>query len=354
MYKRRSRTQEFRDIIHACAEVAPAAGPPPMFGRLRHMLAAAALLGFAASGPAAADTDLRIVASIKPVHSLVSAVMAGVGEPRLLMRGAASPHTFTLRPSDAAAIENADIVFLIGDTMETTLVGPLDALAGHARVVSLFETPGLAHRTFREGGAFEADDHDDHAHGHDNHDDEGHDDDRGDGLLDPHIWLDPVNGGAMTRLIAATLAEADPANAAAYEANADALVQRLDRLTEEIAATMAPARGAPFIVFHDAYRHFEDRFGLAAVGSAVVSPERPPGVKRIEELRAKVFDLGVACVFAEPQFDRRLIDVIVEGTQARTGTVDPLGAAIEDGPELYFTLLRNMASSFKDCLAPEG
>ena len=332
---------------------------PIMPRRVPLALAAAALLGCAAAaaGPApAGDDGLRVVASIKPVHSLVSAVMAGVGEPHLIIRGTSSPHTFTMRPSDAAALEDADVVFLIGETLETALAGPVEALAGHARVVALSATPGLVRRPLREGGAFEADDHDDHGHrgqddDRDHHDD---DDDHEDGPFDMHVWLDPLNGRAMARAIAATLAEADPANEAAYEANADALLHRLDALTEEIAAQVAPARGVPFIVFHDGYRHFEDRFGLTAAGSVVVGPERKPGARRISELREKVNSLGVVCAFDEPQFDRRLVRTVIEGSEVRAGTVDPLGAAIEDGPELYFALLRNMATSFTACLAPGG
>ena len=311
----------------------------PMVLRRFSLLAAAVLLGCAATGPAAAENGLRVVASIKPVHSLVSAVMAGVGEPYLIIRGASSPHTFTLRPSDAAALEEADIIFLIGDTMETALAGLVDRLAGQALVVALADAPGLVRRLFREGGEFEAD------HEHDDGD-EDH------GPFDMHLWLDPINGGVMAGVIASILADADPANAAAYEANAEALRQRLDALTEELAAYLVPARGMPFIVFHDGYRYFEDRFGLTAVGSVVVSPGRPPGVRRISELRNKVRALGVTCVFDEPQFDRRLVQTVIEGSEVRAGTVDPLGAAIEDGPDLYITLLRNMAASFKACLVP--
>ena len=317
-------------------------------------LAAAALLGCAAAGPAAADDDgLRVVASIKPVHSLVSAVMAGVGEPHLVIRGASSPHTFTMRPSDAAALEDADVVFLIGDTMETALAGPVDALSRHARVVRLFDVPGLIKKPIREGGAFEEHDHSSHGHGHDDHDDHAdeHDDH---GAYDLHVWLDPINGWTMARAIAATLAEVDPANAATYEANVDALLHRLDRLTGEVAAQVAPARGMPFIVFHDGYRYFEDRFGLAAAGSVMVSPERPPGARRIAELRDKLDALGVVCVFDEPQFDQRLVRTVIEGSDVRSGTVDPLGADIEDGPALYETLLRTMAASFAGCLAPDA
>ena len=332
------------------------------------VLAAAALLGSGAAGPAAAEDELRVVASIKPVHSLVSAVMAGVGEPHLIIRGHSSPHTFTMRPSDAEALEDAHIVFMVGDTMETALAGPVDALAGDARVVRLVDTPGLVLRTVREGGAFEDHDHashghggsDDHAdhddhghgHGHDDHDD--HADDHDDhGAFDLHVWLDPINGWTMARAIGGALSDVDPANAATYNANVDALLHRLNDLTGEIAQEVAPARGVPFIVFHDGYRYFEDRFGLTAAGSVVISPERAPGARRISELRERLHSLGVVCVFDEPQFDKRLVRTVIEGSDVSSGTVDPIGATIENGPELYFTLLRNMATAFKDCLAPD-
>ena len=331
--------------------------------RLPLVLAAAALLGVAASGPAAADDELRVVASIKPVHSLVSAVMAGVGEPHLVIRGHSSPHTFTMRPSDAAALEDAHIVFMIGDTMETALAGPVEALAGQAHVVRLVHVPGLVRRPLREGGAFEDHDHDSHGHegmdDHADHDDHGHDDhdDHADdhedhGPFDMHVWLDPINAWTKARAIAGALAEIDPANAATYQANVDALLHRLEDLTAEIAQQVAPVRGVPFIVFHDGYRYFEDRFGLTAAGSVVISPDRAPGARRISELRDKVSELGVVCVFDEPQFDKRLVRTVIEGSDVRAGTVDPIGATLENGPELYFTLLRNMATAFKDCLAP--
>ena len=331
--------------------------------RLSLALAAAALLGWGAAGPATADDELRVVASIKPVHSLVSAVMADVGEPHLIIRGHSSPHTFTMRPSDAEALEDADIVFMVGDTMETALAGPVDSLAGQARVVKLVHVPGLVRRPLRDGGAFEDHDHDSHGHagmddhghghGHDDHDDHAEDmDDHA--PFDMHVWLDPINAWTLARAIAGALAEVDPTNAATYNANVDALLHRLEDLTGEIAQEVAPARGVPFIVFHDGYRYFEDRFGLTAAGSVVISPDRAPGARRISELQDKVSELGVVCVFDEPQFDKRLVRTVIEGSDVRSGTVDPLGATIDDGPELYFTLLRNMAASFSNCLAPDG
>lgn len=340
---------------------------------VRRWLGAVALLllGFCLVSPGAAETDIQVVTSIKPVHSLASAVMDGVGEPHLLMRGAGSPHEFKLRPSDAAMLEEAVVIFLIDVRMETTLVRPIGTLARDARVVELSQARGLVRRPLREGGAFEDDHNHRHnepehheledGHDHDNDDDHdhgeahGHDEDDHDGgAFDLHVWLDPVNAWAMARMMAETLAEADPANAAVYEANAHKLLHRLDDLTEEIAGQVAAVQGQPFIVFHDAYRYFEDRFGLAAMGSAVVSEERSPGVRRIRELREKVSQLGVTCVLSEPHFDPRLVTTVIEGTAIRSGTVDPLGVDVESGPELYFAVLRNMAAAFRDCLAPAG
>lgn len=321
---------------------------------------AAALLSFLLCGPVAAEAPGPVVASIKPVHSLVSGVMAGVGEPYLVIQGVASPHTFSLRPSDARALEDARVVFLVDALLETSLAHSIDALARSARVVVLSRAAGLVHRPLREGGDFEAHGHDGHeAHGRYEEDGHGHQEDgenghhEGHGARDMHFWLDPVNAAAMVRRIAEVLSEDDPANAAAYAVNARMLLDRLQALSEEISQDLAPVRDKPFIVFHDAYQHFEERFGLTAVGSVVVSTDYSPGVRRIMELRDKVRRLEATCVFSEVQFDSRLVDTITEGTSARAGMLDPLGATAGEGPEAYFDLLRNLAVAFGRCLAPE-
>ncbi len=313
---------------------------------------------------------IRVVASIKPVHSLVSAIMDGVGEPHLIIRGASSPHTFSMRPSDAEALEDADVIFLIDERKETALAGPIANLGDRALVVRLSGVPGITLWSLREGGAFEMHTHghgeDDH-HDEEGHDEEGHDEDddheaeddgeHGDhehGEFDMHIWLDPVNAAAMAEAITDALSEVDPANAATYHDNEHDLIHELEDLVDELDAALAPIRDKPFIVLHDAYRYFEDRFGLNAAGSITVNPERAPGVQRVTEIRDRVRELEGACVFAEPQFDRRIVDVVVEGTQARAGTIDPLGADIDDGPELYFMVMRTLAASFRECLGAAG
>ena len=321
------------------------------------VFALTAVVSMAGGEEETAPEAIRVVASIKPVHSLVSAIMDGVAEPHLIIRGASSPHMFSMRPSDAAALEGADVIFLIDERKETALAGPIANLGDSALVVRLSDVPGITLWSLREGGAFEM-----HTHGHDedDHDDEEADDeDGGDdddlhehGEFDMHIWLDPVNAAVMAEAITDALSEADPTNAAAYHDNEHDLIHRLEDLTDELDAALAPIRDKPFIVLHDAYRYFEDRFDLAAAGSITVNPERAPGVQRVTEIRDRVRELQGACVFAEPQFDRRIVDVVVEGTQARAGTIDPLGAEIEDGPELYFELMRTLTASFKECLTP--
>lgn len=346
---------------------------------IRTLFAAGALCASSAVPAAAVD----VVVSIKPLHSLVAGVMGDTGSAKVIVRGDASPHTYALRPSDAAALEAAGLIFWIGPGMEAFLERPLAALGADATVVEVAGQRQVALLPIREGGPFEAHDHGDgghgghhhdghdhHAHGdhsHDDHahDDHGHDDDHahGDGPgqhthgadgFDMHLWLDPQNAAAIVAVVEAALSAADPANADAYRANAEAIENRLAALATEIEATLAPVRGKPFIVFHDAYQYFEARFGMPAAGSITVSPEVMPGAERIAAIRARIGETGAACVFAEPQFEPRLVQTLVDGTTARAGTLDPEGGALTEGPELYFDLMRNLATSLRDCLSGQG
>lgn len=300
----------------------------------RLFLAAALLLA-----PALAHAEIRVVASFAPVHSLVAGVMDGVGEPVLLVPGGASPHDYALKPSQAAELEKATVVFRIGHELEAFMDRPLETLAQKARVVDLIDADGVKLLAPREGGTFEA--HADEA----DHDD-GHDE------VDPHVWLDPQNAKAMIGAIERALAEADPPHAERYTANAHIMLDRLETLQAEIATRLAPIKDRPFVVFHDAYHYFENRFGLHAAGAITVNPEQAPGAARVAEIRAKVAELGAVCVFSEPQFEPKLVSVIVEGTGAKTGVLDPEGGGtLVPGPDLYFALLDNMAVSLTGCLA---
>jgi zinc transport system substrate-binding protein len=284
-----------------------------------------------------------VVVSIKPLHSLIARVMDGIGTPHLIVTGAASPHAYSLRPSDAVRIERARVLFWAGPTLETFLTRSVATLGRNARVVALSTLPGLAAPASRDA---RAEPHDGDAHGHDDgHGDHAH------GGADPHVWLNPDNAKRIGFAAANVLAEEDPDNAARYTANAKALAADLDALGAEVAAHLASVRTVPFVVFHDAYRHFEARFGLTAASAITLSPETRPGARRLGEVRAAIVSEGVACVFAEPQFSPALVKTVIEGTGARAGVLDPLGAALEPGPGLYAHLIRDMAAAFGDCLS---
>ena len=363
------------------------------------------------AGMTTALADVKVVASIKPVHSLVAAVMQGVGTPDLIVEGAGSPHTYALKPSQAKQLQQADLVFWMSHDLEAFLEKSIDGIATKAVSIPLMESHGLATLNFRKGGAFDDhahddhDDHDDEKHDdhdhekhddhedekhddhdhekhddhddekHDDHDDEKHDDhehkkhddhehekhddheghdDHGHEGVDPHVWLDPENAKTMVHEIEEALAKADPANAATYESNAEAVTAQLDSLVAEIDGELAPVKGRGYIVFHDAYQYFENRFGVSAIGSITVSPEVLPGAERVSDLQEKVRSLDATCVFSEPQFEPRLVATITENTNAGTRVLDPLGASIDNGPNLYFALFRNMARSLKDCLSRTG
>jgi zinc transport system substrate-binding protein len=343
--------------------------------RVRHhfsfqssLLQATAALLLASTGATAAEAP-KVVASIQPIHSLVADVMRGVGQPSLLVRGYGSPHTYQMRPSEAAALQEADVVFWVGEELETFLEKPLETLAAGARVVELIELPGLTLLPTREGGMWEAhahgddDDHDDdhdhahdHGHGHDDADDHRHDhahDDHDDahGHWDGHLWLDIGNARRIVAAVAQTLSEVDPARAPSYAANAEALDAELGALDSELEEAFAPVRGVPFVVFHDAYQYLEQRYGLNAVGSITVAPDRMPGARRVQEIRDRIAQLGARCVFREPQFESALVETVIEGTGAARGVLDPLGADQPAGAGAYAAMMRANAQAMIACLA---
>lgn len=307
-----------------------------------------------ATGTAHAEVP-NVVVSIKPIHSLVASIMQGISEPALIVEGAASPHTYSMKPSNASALEKANVVFWVGHGLEAFLEKPLESLGSGAKIVELDDAPGLEKLKFREGGAFEAhDDGDEHeaaaegAEGH-AHEEAGHHHDEGE--FDMHLWLDPANAKAMAAEIEKTLAAADPANAATYKTNLDALNTRLDALDKKLVETVAPIKDKPFIVFHDAYQYFEHRYHVKVAGSITVSPETLPGAARLKQIHAKIVELGATCVFAEPQFEPKLVNVVLEGTSAKSGTLDPEAATLEAGPDLYFQLMDGIGTSLKTCLS---
>ncbi|MBY0226446.1 MAG: zinc ABC transporter substrate-binding protein [Hyphomicrobium sp.] len=322
------------------------------FGPSRLLGSAVAALSLTA-GSAWAE-DLTVVATIKPVHALVAQVMGDAGEPKLLVGGTASPHTYSLKPSDAKALNNARLIFRVSEDIEPFTRKIVAALPKSVTVITLAGAPELTLLDKRSGNTFEA-----HEHGgtHDHHDHD-HDDGNGDPhqgeakgpVRDGHIWLDPRNGVAMVREITRALSEVAPDKKATFEANAAAAVASIEAAAREIDAELASVKNKPFVVFHDAYQYFEERFNVPAAGAITISPEVQPSAKRLGEIRRKIKELDVACVFAEPQFKSKLVATVVEGTGAKAGTLDPEGASIEAGPGAYVALLKNLAQSLKGCL----
>jgi zinc transport system substrate-binding protein len=311
------------------------------------MAVAALVLGLCASTGSPASAQVKVVVTSKPIHALVAGVMAGAGAPRLLIDGNASPHTYALKPSDAKALNEADVVFRVSDALEPFTAKVFKSLPKKVKAVTLAETPGLTLLKRRQGGPFEAHSHGKKGHDHGPGHKHGKDEDGG---TDPHVWLDPSNAKAIAQQIASILSAASPGDAATFKANADKLGSRLDALAAELDRELKPLAGKPFIVFHDSLQYLEARFGLSAAGSIMVDPDDKPSARRLSDLRKKVAQLGAVCVLGEPQFPAKLVDSVTEGSKARTAIVDPEGGTLTAGPELYFELMRKAAAALKSCL----
>ena len=315
-------------------------------------------------GAAYAETP-QVAVDIAPVHSLVARVMDGIGKPDLIIQPGASPHEYSLRPSEASALQAADLVFWIGPDLTPWLTDTIGTLASDAVVTELMEADGTIELEFREGALFEAhdhgddDDHDDHGDD-DDHDDHGDDDDHDEaesgheghdhGAHDPHAWLSPKNAMNWLNVIAGQLSAVDPDNAGAYFANAAAGRTEIKTLIGEVTATLDPVRGGQFIVFHDAYQYFEMDFDFPASGAISISDASDPSPARIAKIQARIAEQGIDCVLAEPQFNPGLVATVLDGTDAQTGILDPLGSDLELGPAFYPQLIRNLSNVLADCM----
>ena len=311
-----------------------------------------------------ANADIKVVASIKPIHSLASYLMNGVAKPDLIVDGYASPHGFAMKPSHAKMLQNADLIFWVGEDVENFLEKPLGSIAKKAEKIELMQIKGLQVLKFRERNIF--DDHDDHGHDdhdkkedHDSHakkedhDDHGkkedHDDHEGhaQGEFDPHIWLDPINAKVILNEMVAHLIENDPKNEAKYKSNLDEALKDIDKLTIDVMTELSNSVSS--IVFHDAYQYFEKRFNVNILGAFTVNTDVMPGAEQLAEIREIIEHDKVACVFSEPQFNPDIIKAVAKDMNIKTGVIDPLGATLNPGKDLYFSLIKNMSASFKGC-----
>ena len=318
------------------------------------------------TGSAAIADSPRVVTDIAPVHSLVSRVMDGIGKPDLIVPNETSPHDYRLRPADAEALENAGLVFWMGEGLTPWMERALESLSGEATIVELLALDETKTLPFREGALFDAhdhsehddhDDHDDHDHDkehddHDDHDDHGHDDHAGHdhGEFDPHAWLSTDNAKTWLNVIAAKLSSIDPTNAGGYFANASEAIVELDALDKEVDEMLDTVRGGKFIVFHDAYQYFETVYDFPASGAISLGDASDPGAARIAEIAKRIESENIQCVLSEPQFNANMVDTVMAGTEAKTEVIDPLGFGIEPGASLYTKLIKGMATSLVNCL----
>ena len=321
-----------------------------------------------------ANAEIKVVVSIKPIHSLASYLMEGVGTPNLIVDGYASPHGFAMKPSHAKMLQEADLIFWVGEGLENFLEKPLKSIAKKAEKIELLEIKGLQKLKFREKNIF--DEHDDHGHKEDKHDDHGHDDDghkeddhddhdhdkdghkeddhddhghegHAHGEYDPHIWLDPINAKVILNEMVEHLIENDEKNASIYKSNLDKALKDIDKLISDVKSELN--KEISFIVFHDAYQYFEERFNVSVLGAFTVNTDIMPGAEQLSEIREIIEHDKVSCIFSEPQFNPDIINTVAKDMKIKTGVLDPLGATLNPGKDLYFDLIRNISSSFKGC-----
>ena len=306
-----------------------------------------------------------VITTIQPINSLVSAVIGNTGKTISLIPAEISPHEFKLKPSDAKKMQEGNIIFYISKHLESDVVKVFDNLPKNIKIVDLLEETGIEHLSIRDNEAWERhdhhhghDDHDDHdKHGkkHDDHDHDKHakkHDDHDDHQTkdDVHIWLSPDNAVKIVDKVNKVLSLYYPQNAKIYDENAMIMIDKINKLKAELTKDLAPIKDKPYVVFHDAYQYFEKAFGLNAVGSVALEGDIASSPKQVSYIKEKIVKLKASCVFQEPQFDSKLVKIVVEGTNAQIGTLDPLGVGIKDEKDFYLQLLRNMAKSLKECL----
>ena len=315
-----------------------------MSRKLFSISAVATLLG----SSAIADVP-NVSVDIAPLHSLVASVMNGVGVPSLIIPPGSSPHDHQLRPSEAKAMQDANIVFWMGEELTPWMENAVKTLSSNASVTTFLENDKTSLLEFREGALFEAHDHEDEQHDdeHDEHDDEH--DEQGHGSHDPHAWLSPNNAKAWLDVIAAQLSSYDTENAGVYFTNAASAKSEIEMMIAEINLALDPIRGGKFIVFHDAYQYFENDFDFQASGAISIGDASDPSPARIAKIQKRIRDEEINCVLAEPQFKANLVQTVMEGSQANTNVIDPLGAGLKPGILLYNKLIKNMAQSLADC-----
>ncbi len=289
---------------------------------LKYVLALSLLVS-----PAAAQTP-SVLTDIPAVHSLVSQVMQGVDDPEILLDKGADPHSFQMRPSQARALSQADVLFFVGSELTPWLERAIEGVGIKGEAVSLLKTDGTHVRIFK---AHESDE------------------DEAGGSIDPHAWLAPDNAEVWLDVIATKLGAIDAENAELYQENARTAKARIDLLDADLTRMLTPMHDTPIIVFHDAYGYFADHFGLTIAGAVRNGDAATPGAAHLVKLRQIIAKSGIACAFGEEQHDPALLEALFADAKISIGVLDPVGSSLEYGPDLYAELLRNMAQEIASC-----
>ncbi|SFC80139.1 zinc transport system substrate-binding protein [Pragia fontium DSM 5563 = ATCC 49100] len=288
-----------------------------------------------------------VLTSTKPLGFIASAITDGVTTTEVLLPDGASPHDYALRPSDVQKIRSADLVIWIGPDMEAFLTKPLQQV-DEKKKIQLAELKSV--KPLLSQGNVE----DDHDHAHESHDADKHEDhdehDHHHGSYDMHIWMSPEIAKQSAIAIHDKLLELMPQNKDKLDANLEQFEQQLKQTKANIANIMHPLRGKGYFVFHDAYGYFEKTFGLTQSGHFTVNPEIQPGAQRLHNIRTQLVEHKAVCVFAEPQFQPAVINAVAQGTNVRTGTLDPLGSNIMLGKDSYMRFLTQLSQQFTSCL----
>lgn len=302
-----------------------------------------AALSTALWGFAVAPSQAAVVASIKPLGFIASAIADGVTTTEILLPDGASEHDYSLRPSDVKRLQGADLVIWVGPEMEAFMQKSVSQLSQQKQV----ELGALSAVKPLLMKGDDDDDYEGHRHDLSAEKSEG---DHHHGEYNMHIWLGPEIARLSAVAIHDKLVELMPEKRAQLDANLQHFESELSSTDKQVSTVLAPLKGKGYFVFHDAYGYFEKHYGLTPLGHFTVNPEIQPGAQRLHEIRTQLVEHKAVCVFAEPQFRPAVINAVARGTSVRSGTLDPLGIGITPGKDSYMQFLTGLANQYASCL----
>ena len=299
-----------------------------------------------------ASETTGVITTIQPINSLVSSVIGNTGKTISLIPSQVSPHEYKLKPSDIKKLQNANIIFFVSHHLETRMTKVFKNLPKNIKIINLMENSGIKNLAIRDNQAWERNDHqhknevkDRHYKYSKKHNDHNHYEKED----DVHIWLSPDNAVKIIQKVNKELSLIFPENDQIFKQNANQMITKIKQLKIELKNELSSIRDKPYVVFHDAYQYFENRFGVSSAGALTLNPDVLPGAKQIDAIQDLIQDKNIKCIFSEPQYNPKIIETLAADMKISTGIMDPLGAFIDQGPEMYQNLILDIANSLKDC-----